>query len=148
MKSEPDVFSIQDLARKGHEPWDGVRNYQARNFMRDDMQVGDLVIFYHSNATPPGAAGIARICGAARPDPTQHDPHSKYFDPASDPAKPRWFLVDVEHVKTFARLVSLEEMRSHAELSTMLLLRPGNRLSVMPVEPAEFRKIEKLGGKP
>lgn len=148
MKSEPAVFSIHDLQRKGREPWDGVRNYQARNFMRDAMQSGDLVLFYHSNAEPPGVAGIARIAGPARPDPTAFDPHSNHFDHSSSPAQPRWWLVDVEYVEAFPHLVSLAELRAQEELQDMQLLRPGNRLSVMPVRPEEFAHIIRIGRSP
>lgn len=145
MKSEPDVFSIHDLARKKSEPWDGVRNYQARNFMRDGMQVGDLILFYHSNAEPPGVAGVARVAGAARPDPTAFDARSKYFDASSKTENPRWWLVDVEYVETFKHLISLSALREQEGLQDMVLLRPGNRLSVMPVHPEEFKRIVKLG---
>ena len=145
MKSEPDVFSIHDLARKKSEPWDGVRNYQARNFMRDGMQVGDLILFYHSNAEPPGVAGVARVAGAARPDPTAFDARSKYFDASSKPEKPRWWLVDVEYVETFTHLIALSALREQEGLQDMVLLRPGNRLSVMPVRPEEFKRIVQLG---
>jgi predicted RNA-binding protein with PUA-like domain len=140
MKSEPDVFSIDDLERKGREAWDGVRNFQARNFMRDQMAVGDLVLFYHSNATPPGVAGLARVASAAYPDPSAFDPDSKYYDPDSDPDAPRWWLVDVEFVEKFAEQVSLDALKAAAkkELAGMLVARRGQRLSVQPVEKDHF----------
>ena len=144
MKSEPDVFSIQDLALKGKEAWDGVRNYQARNYMRDEMREGDLALFYHSNANPSGVAGIGRIAGPSRPDPSAFEVMSPYYDPASRPDAPRWWLVDVEYVESFDRVVSLSELRSIPELSEMLLLRPGNRLSITPVSEAEFNCIVAL----
>lgn len=140
MKSEPDVFGIDDLAnRPGQtEPWDGVRNYQARNMLRDQMQAGDCVLFYHSNCNPPGIAGIAEIVRAGYPDHTAFDPESKYFDPKSDPAKPRWYMVDVRFVRKFKRILSLDELRTTPGLEEMALLRRGNRLSVMPVSEAEW----------
>jgi predicted RNA-binding protein with PUA-like domain len=134
MKSEPDVFSIHDLARCKREPWDGVRNYQARNFMRDQMAVGDLVLFYHSNAKPPGVAGVARIATAAYPDPTAWDPDSKYYDPNS------------EFVEAFAEIVSLDALKAAAEtdLDGMLVVRRGQRLSVQPVEKAHFQAVLRM----
>lgn len=146
MKSEPDVFSIDDLKRKGREPWDGVRNYQARNFMRDEMAVGDLVLFYHSNATPPGVAGLARVASAAYPDPSAFDPDSKYYDPNSDPDAPRWWLVDVEFVEKFAEFVSLDALKAAAkkELADMLVVRRGQRLSVQPVEKHHFAHVLRM----
>lgn len=141
MKSEPDVFSIQDLALKGKEAWDGVRNYQARNYMRDEMREGDLALFYHSNAKPSGVAGIGRIAGPSRPDPSAFEPKSPYYDPASRPEAPRWWLVDVEFVECFERVVSLSEMKATPELSRMIILRPGNRLSITPVSAGEFNCI-------
>ncbi|MDO5091370.1 MAG: EVE domain-containing protein [Cardiobacteriaceae bacterium] len=145
MKSEPDVFSLEDLrARPGQtEPWDGVRNYQARNFMRE-MQVGDRVFFYHSNASPPGIAGMAEIAGAARPDPTQFDPQSKYFDAKSTAEKPRWDLVDVRFVRAFPALIPLETLKNMAELAEMPLVRKGSRLSVMPVAAEHWQIIMEL----
>lgn len=147
MKTEPDVFGIDDLIDRPNqtEPWDGIRNYQARNFMRDDMQVGDEVFFYHSNATPPGIVGIARIASEAYPDPTQFDPDSKYFDPKSDPDNPRWLLVDVAFVRKFDRILSLQELKDNAdELSDFRLLARGNRLSIMPVEKRHWEAVLKL----
>lgn len=141
MKSEPDTFSIDDLKRKKREAWDGVRNYQARNFMRDDMRVGDGVFFYHSNCAQPGIAGIAEVASDAYPDPSQFDPKSKYFDTGSSRDNPRWMLVDVKFVKKLKRVITLDELKNHPKLAGMALLRKGNRLSVMPVEAAEWRYI-------
>ena len=141
MKSEPDAFSIDDLKRKKREAWDGVRNYQARNFMRDGMRPGDQVFFYHSNCTVPGIVGIAEVATDAYPDPSQFDPKSKYFDPGSSRDNPRWMLVDVKFVKKLKRTISLDELKSDPALDGMALLRKGNRLSVMPVEAAHWRHI-------
>lgn len=143
MKCEPDVYSIDDLARDGHTHWDGVRNYQARNLMRDQMQVGDEVLFYHSSADPAGVAGIARVIRSAYPDPSAWDPGSHYFDPGSSPEQPRWLMVDVAFVERFPKLVSLEEIRQDAALQEMVLVK-NSRLSVQPVTPAEFRRILEL----
>ncbi|MCK6374465.1 MAG: EVE domain-containing protein [Zoogloea sp.] len=142
MKSEPDDVSIDDLEQRPGQtvPWYGVRNYQARNFMRDGMQPGDGVLFYHSGCAEPGIAGIARVASTAYPDATQFDPASKYFDPKSTPENPRWLHVDVAFVKK-TRLVGLPELRSHPELENMRVLARGNRLSITPVEPAEWRFI-------
>lgn len=141
MKSEPDTFSIDDLKRKKREAWDGVRNYQARNFMRDDMRVGDGVFFYHSNCAEPGIAGLAEVASDAYPDPSQFDPKSKYFDAASSRDNPRWMLVDVKFVKKLKRVITLDELKNHPKLEGMTLLRKGNRLSVMPVDAAEWKYI-------
>ena len=141
MKTEPDTFSIDDLKRKKREAWDGVRNYQARNFMRDDMRVGDGVFFYHSNCAEPGIAGLAEVATDAYPDPSQFDPKSKYFDPGSSRDNPRWMLVDVKFVKKLKRVITLDELRNHKALVDMRLLRKGNRLSVMPVETADWKYI-------
>ena len=147
MKSEPDVFSFEDLKAciKQTEPWDGIRNYQARNFMRDDMQIGDLILFYHSNTNPPGVAGIAEVASKPYPDPTAFDKKSKYFDPKSDPKNPRWILVDVSFKADIVRQVSLEEMKSMPELVNMRALQRGNRLSIMPTTRSEFQAIKKAG---
>ena len=139
MKSEPDVFSIGDLKAKRQAPWDGVRNYQARNNMRA-MKTGDLVLFYHSSTDPAGVVGIARVCREAHPDPTAWDKKSDYFDPRSTPEKPRWDLVDVEFVETLPRLVSLEEIKNDPSLSGMVLTK-NSRLSVQPVGKAEFERV-------
>lgn len=141
MKSEPEAFSIDDLKRKRREAWDGVRNYQARNFMRDDMRPGDHVFFYHSNCAQPGIVGIAEVATDAYPDPTQFDPGSPYFDSASTRGNPRWMLVDVKFVRKLKRTIGLDELKQHAALADMALLRKGNRLSVMPVEPAHWQYI-------
>lgn len=146
MKSEPDVFSFSDLKNrpKKTEPWNGVRNYQARNFMRDEMRPGDLVLFYHSSCEIPGVAGIAEVVSAPYPDSTQFDKKSEYFDPKATEENPRWFLVDVRY-KADIHHVSLEELRQHPELAQMRLLQKGNRLSILPVTKEEFEFITKLG---
>jgi predicted RNA-binding protein with PUA-like domain len=141
MKSEPDAFSIDDLKKKGREAWDGVRNYQARNFMRDGMRVGDKVFFYHSNCDEPGIVGIAEVATDAYPDPSQFDPKSKYFDAASSRDNPRWMLVDVKFVKKLKRTITLKELQAEPALAEMALVRKGNRLSVMPVGAADWRHI-------
>jgi len=141
MKSEPDAFSIDDLKKKGQEAWDGVRNYQARNFMRDGMHVGDKVFFYHSNCAEPGIVGVAEVATDAYPDPSQFDPKSKYFDAASSRDNPRWMLVEVKFVKKLKRTITLKELQGDAALADMALVRKGNRLSVMPVGAAEWRHI-------
>jgi predicted RNA-binding protein with PUA-like domain len=143
MKSEPYVFSYDDLINVKREGWDGVRNYQARNFMRE-MKKGDLVIFYHSNATPPGAAGVAKIVKEAEPDPTQFDPESNYFDPKSTPDNPRWDWVTLGPKKRL-KFVSLDELRAMPELEECRLLARGNRLSVIPLTEAEFDAIVAAG---
>ena len=145
MKSEPDDFSIDDLARVGVEPWTGVRNYQARNFMRS-MQLGDGVLFYHSNAAVPGVYGLAEVATAAYPDPTQFDPESTYFDGKSSREQPRWDLVDVRYVRTLKRTVTLDDMRAQAEKigEEFALIRKGNRLSVLPVTAAQWKIILSL----
>jgi predicted RNA-binding protein with PUA-like domain len=148
MKSEPGTFSIGDLeARPGQtEGWDGVRNYQARNFMRDDMRVGDLVLFYHSNCPEPGVVGLAEVASEPYPDPTAFDPDSAYYDPKFTSDKPRWFQVDVRFVRKFPRTVSLREMKADEALAGMRILRKGNRLSITPVEKAEFDHIVGMAG--
>ncbi len=143
MKSEPDVFSYDDLVAVRREGWDGVRNYQARNFMRE-MKKGDLVIFYHSNATPPGVAGVAKIVKEAEPDPTQFDPSSKYFDPKSPPEDPRWDWVTLGPKKRL-RFIPLDDLRAMPALVDCRLLARGNRLSVMPLTEAEFDAIVAAG---
>jgi predicted RNA-binding protein with PUA-like domain len=141
MKSEPDAFSIDDLKRRKREAWDGVRNYQARNFMRDGMRPGDKVFFYHSNCAVPGIVGIAEVATDAYPDPSQFDPKSKYFDPGSSRDNPRWMLVDVKFVKKLKRTISLKELQADPALGGMVLLRKGSRLSVQPVEAAHWKHI-------
>ena len=144
MKSEPNTYSIDDLARDGRTHWDGVRNYQARNFMRDEMKVGDGVLFYHSNANPPGVAGIARVVREGYPDHTAQDPNSKYFDPKASDEDPRWFMVDIEFVEKFDELVPLETLRQTPGLEEMLVTKK-SRLSVQPVRPEEFEIVVGLG---
>lgn len=146
MKSEPDVFSIDDLrkAPKKTTLWEGVRNYQARNFMRDEMQKGDVVLFYHSNCKEPGIVGLAKISSReAYPDPCQFDPKSNYHDPKSDPENPRWLVVDVRYKSRLKTPVTLREIKEHPVLSEMLVARRGMRLSVQPVEEKHYRLLEK-----
>lgn len=143
MKSEPSVYSVEDLARDGRTSWEGVRNYQARNLMRE-MQTGDLALFYHSSADPPGVAGVARIVREAYPDPSAWDPGSPYHDPTSSPGDPRWWMVDVAHEETFARLVPLSALKTQPGLEEMMVTRQG-RLSVQPVSPAEYEIVLRLG---
>ena len=142
MKSEPEVVGVDHVLAMPNQTvdWWGVRNYQARNFMRDQMKLGDGVFFYHSNCKQPGIAGIAEVAQLAYPDRLQFDPQSPYFDPKSTPENPRWLNVDVRIVKK-TRLVSLDEMRQHAELARMRVLQRGNRLSITPVDPAEWAFI-------
>jgi predicted RNA-binding protein with PUA-like domain len=146
-KSEPDVYSLDSLRleKSGVGRWDGVRNYQARNFLRA-AQVGDQVLFYHSNAAPSGIVGIAEIVRTAYPDPTQFDPASEYYDPKATPDAPRWSAVDVRFVRAFPRLLSLEDLRQVPALDAMPLLKRGTRLSVMPVTPTEWAAILDLAG--
>ncbi|NBX02257.1 EVE domain-containing protein [bacterium] len=146
MKSEPDEFSLADLQKRRREPWTGVRNYQARNFMRAAKQ-GDVVLFYHSNCTEPGIVGLAEVTQTAFTDPTQFDKKSDYYDAKSTADNPRWSCVEVGYVETFRRLVSLEDLRQSPALKSLLILRPGNRLSVTPVTAQEFREIKKLGSR-
>jgi predicted RNA-binding protein with PUA-like domain len=146
MKSEPDVYSIDDLARDGVEPWTGVRNYQARNYLRDAMQPGDLALFYHSNATPPGVVGLMRVDSEAQPDATALDPQSEYFDPKSSPEHPIWVQRRMVFVSKFPRMLTLDALRNDPALQDMLLLRKGQRLSVQPVEEIHFRRICDLAG--
>ena len=145
MKSEPTSFSIDDLKTQKSTLWDGVRNYQARNFMMNDMKDGDLVLFYHSSADPAAAVGVAQVSGPAQPDLTALDPDSNYFDAKSTPANPIWYCVRIKFKKKFRRPVRLEEMRNHRGLQEMPLLRKGNRLSVQPVGPKEFEIVCALG---
>ncbi|KIQ25351.1 hypothetical protein RT97_24295 [Variovorax paradoxus] len=145
MKSEPDEVSIDDAlaAPDATVAWTGVRNYQARNFMRDGMKVGDGVLFYHSSCPEPGIAGIARVASGIKPDPTQFDAKSPYYDAASKKDDPRWLLVDVQAVRK-TRLLALPELRARPELAELIVLRKGNRLSITPVEPAHWKVIEKM----
>jgi predicted RNA-binding protein with PUA-like domain len=144
IKSEPDVFSISDLKKVKQEPWSGVRNYQARNFMWREMQIGDLALFYHSNATPPGVVGIAKVASEPYPDPTQWDPSSEYFDEKSTEAQPRWWLVDFAFVSEFPEIVTLASLREESALEGMLLLQKGTRLSITPVLKKHFDHIVKM----
>lgn len=145
IKSEPDVFGIDDLQSRGStgEPWDGVRNYQARNMLRDGMGVGDQVFFYHSNCKVPGIVGIAEVISEAYPDATAFDPQAEYYDPKGDPENPRWYLVDVRYLRHLRRNITLSELRGYAEgpLAGFPLVRRGNRLSVMPVTEPQWRFI-------
>lgn len=145
MKSEPDAYSIDDLARDKTTNWNGVRNYQARNFMRDQMQVGDQVLYYHSNCEAPGIVGVARVSKLAYPDPSQFDQKSKYYDAKSSPDDPRWLNVDIRFVKKIAP-VTLEELRKHKDLASMRILQRGNRLSITPVDPKEWQEVMALAG--
>ena len=146
MKSEPDAFSIDDLQQRPQqtEHWDGVRNYQARNMMRDALRCGDLVFFYHSNCDLPGIVGIAEVVRESYPDFTAFDPDDKHFDPKSNPEKPTWFMVDVKFVEKFARTISLQELKLKQELADLALVRRGNRLSIMPVSAQQWAFILKL----
>jgi predicted RNA-binding protein with PUA-like domain len=143
MKSEPDVFGIDDLKKQKNqtEHWDGVRNYQARNFMRDQMKKGDQIFFYHSNCKQPGIVGIAKVAKEAYPDHTAFDPETKYYDPKSDPDNPRWFMVDVKYVRKLKRTITLEELKQMPELEDFPLVRRGNRLSIMPVTKEQWEII-------
>lgn len=150
MKSEPDEYSIGDLERDRRAPWFGVRNYQARNYMRDAMRVGDEVLFYHSSCPEPGVAGLARVASAPYPDATQFDKKSPYYDPKATRDNPRWILVDVQFVKRFKQVVTLPELRRERSFKNLIILRPGNRLSITPVTGEDFLTITKLadGKKP
>ncbi len=144
IKSEPDVFSIVDLQKVKQEPWTGVRNYQARNFMWREMQPGELAIFYHSNAKPSGAAGVAKVASEPYPDPTQFDPKSEYFDPKATEDKPRWWLVDFQHVATFKEFIPLETLKADPALAEMMVCQKGTRLSINPVEKKHFNRVMKI----
>lgn len=141
MKSEPEVFSIDDLKKRSREPWDGVRNYQARNYLRDQMKKGDLAFFYHSNCNPPGIVGIMEIVREGYPDDSAFDPTHPYYDAKSDPSCPRWYRVDVAFKEKFSHIISLERLRHIPQLKNMALLQKGNRLSVMPVTEEEWENI-------
>ncbi len=148
MKSEPDVYSFDDLCAEpsGATLWDGVRNYQARNTMRDLMKKGDRVFFYHSNTKPPGIAGLAEVVREAYDDPTQFDPDNKYFDPKSSPDNPRWQLVDIGPLDRLPRLVSLDELKANPRLEGMEVIRKGSRLSVQPVSASEWKEVLRMAG--
>jgi len=143
MKTEPDTYSFDDLLAEPEQTdhWDGVRNYQARNFMRDDMRLDDLVLIYHSNTKVPGVVGIARIARESYPDHTQFDPQADKYDPKATEEKPRWFMVNIQAVRKLSRVVSLAEMKKLPELSEMRLVQRGNRLSIMPVTQSEFECV-------
>ena len=145
MKTEPDCFSVSDLANSPNQTtfWDGVRNYQARNFMRDEMKIGDLVLVYHSNASPPGVAGVAKVVAESYPDHTAWDKNDKHYDAKSTPDSPRWFMVDIQLERQFADVIPLGELREIKSLEEMELLRKGSRLSVQPVQKKEFTAILK-----
>lgn len=145
MKSEPSVYSIDDLKKDQKTYWDGVRNYQARNFMRDQMKVGDLVLFYHSNAEPSGIGGVARICKAGYPDFSAWDKKDIHYDPKSTKEKPVWFMVDVEFVEKFKNFVSLESLKANPKLKNMVVVQKGSRLSVQPVLAEHFELVRKNG---
>lgn len=147
-KSEPTTFSIDDLKQrpKQTEHWDGVRNFQVRNMLRDEIKVGDEGLFYHSSCTPPGVAGILKVVKNGYPDFTAWNPESDHYDPRSTPEKPLWYMVDVKFVKKFPRLISLNEIKSHPALKKMLINRKGNRLSITPVTAQEWKAILSLSG--
>ena len=144
MKSEPDVYSIDRLKQDKKTPWEGVRNYQARNFMTKDMQPGDEVLFYHSSTEPPGIAGMAKVSKKAFPDPTQFDSRSDYYDKKATVENPIWFCVEIEFTKKFAKLISLDQIKKEKSLNEMLVLKKGQRLSVQPVDEKHFKHILKM----
>jgi predicted RNA-binding protein with PUA-like domain len=148
MKCEPAAYTIDDLPRDGRTSWEGVRNFQARNFMRDDMQEGDAVLFYASNADPSGVTGLARIARAGYPDPFAWTKGHKYYDGKSTKAKPVWYSVDLAYVATFPAVVSLEGLKNTRGLEQMMVIRKGSRLSVQPVTRSEFEIVTRLGSKP
>ena len=147
VKSEPDAYSIDALQKEGTACWDGVRNYQARNFMRDEMKRGDLVLYYHSNAKPPGVVGVARVTREGYPDHTALDPKDPHHDPKSTAENPIWMMVDLEFVEKFRGTVSLDELKANPELEGMLVTRRGQRLSVQPVEAEHFKVVRRVGKK-
>ncbi len=147
VKSEPNAYSIDDLVRDKQTHWDGVRNYQARNFMRDDMKVGDKVLFYHSNAKPTGVVGVCEVIKEGYPDFTAFDPEAKHFDPKSKNDNPTWIMVDLKLIRKLKRIVTLEEIKENSKLQNMTLVKRGNRLSVMPIEKDEFDLIIKMSKK-
>ncbi|MGB6222328.1 EVE domain-containing protein [Haloferula sp.] len=141
IKSEPDVFGIDDLKKAKREPWNGIRNYQARNFMRDEMEIGDLALFYHSNAKPPGVVGIAEVASEPYADNLQFDENSNYHDPKSNPDDPRWMMVDFNFVEKFPEMVSLDQLKGEKALEGMLVTQRGTRLSITPVSKKHFDKV-------
>ena len=146
MKSEPHVYPYEQLVKDGSTHWDGVRNYQARNLMRDEMKEGDLVLYYHSNFKPPHVVGIARVCREGYPDFTAQDPNSKYFDEKATPENPRWIMVDIEPVMELPNIIPLEDVKNNPECEGMLLIRKGQRLSVQPVEREHFLAVIRMAG--
>ena len=146
MKSEPHVYSFEDLVKDKTTHWDGVRNYQARNFMRDKMKLGDYVLFYHSNHKPPHIAGIARICKEGYPDFTAFDSENKYFDASSSPENPRWIMVDIEAIKALTSIVPLLDLKENPALDEMLVVQRGQSLSVQPVEKKHFDEVLRMSG--
>lgn len=146
-KSEPSTYSFDDLLKEGSATWDGVRNYKARNYMKNEMKVGDLIFYYHSSCEEPGIVGIAEVIKEAIPDDTQFDPKSKSYDPGSDPKNPRWWMVTIRAVEKFPRLISLKELRNTPGLEDMVILRKGNRLSITPVTRREWEIIRSLAEK-
>jgi predicted RNA-binding protein with PUA-like domain len=146
MKSEPGAYSLNDLKRDAQTCWDGVRNYQARNFMRDQMAVGDQVLFYHSNADPMGVVGVAEVCRAAYPDHTAWDPADPHYDPATRRDAPTWMMVDIAYVTTFPRMVTLPELKADPALAGLMVAQKGARLSVQPVSEAHFQRVCEMGG--
>ena len=149
VKSEPNAFSIEDLKKSKNQTtcWDGVRNYQARNFLRDEMKNGDMVLFYYSNAEPNAVAGICEVVKEGYADHTQFDPENKHFFPSADPQNPIWYMVDIKFVKELKKPVTLQDIKGNTKLKNMRLVQRGNRLSVMPVEKAEFDEIVRMGNK-
>ena len=147
MKSEPTSYSIDDLKEEKIACWDGVRNYQARNFMRDEMKIDDLVLFYHSNAKPSGVVGVAKVCSLPYPDHTACEAKSPYFDPRSTKENPVWMMVDIAFVKKFSAILSLADLKTYTQLEKMVLLKKGSRLSIQPVTKGEFDFISKLAQK-
>lgn len=145
MKSEPKVYSIDDLLRDRNTCWEGVRNYQARNIIRDQIKKNDLILFYHSNSSIIGVAGVARVCRSAYPDQTSFDPKSDYFDPKSSPDNPRWFQIDIQFMNKFSSIVTLEMVKQDPDLIGMGVRKKGNRLSVQPVTKTHFERILQLG---
>jgi len=145
-KTEPDAYSIHDLEAAGVDLWDGIRNYQARNFIRDEMRPGDKVLIYHSRVQPPGVVGEAEIASEPYPDPTQFDPVAKYHDPKSDPDNPRWMTIDVRHQRTYAEAVPLPELKQTPGLEDMMVVKKGMRLSIQPVTAEQWRIVRKLAG--
>lgn len=145
LKSEPDVYSIEDLQKDGRTYWDGVRNYQARNYLRDGLKKGDLVLYYHSNAEPSGVAGIARVVREGYPDPSALDKKDDHYDPKHTADKPIWYVVDVEYVERFKTIVPLEALKAEPRLKEMLVIKRGMRLSVQPVDKAHFEAVRRMG---